>query len=97
MADRRTTNKKQEKKNIVVDSFEITRVHEFKNENISFDMILNGIKFYQLILVHGKKGDFISFPQRKVEEDYFNYYFIPLDDKDADAIMDEVVAKVNEK
>lgn len=95
---RRTTKKAaDERKNIVVDSFEIRRAHEFKNGNISFDMTLNGIKFYSAVVVKGSKGDFISWPQRKVEEDYFSYYWIPLDQKDIDTIIDAVYDKLDEK
>ena len=79
---------------INVEDFEIKRAYEFKNGNIAFDMILNGITFYGLTVVKGKKGDFISFPQRAVksgkETNYYNYYWIPLDEDDQEDIINNV-------
>lgn len=86
----RGTEKKQDKEVVKVESFKVTRAYEFTNKNVAFDMILNGINFYGLTVVKGKNGDFISFPQRKVGEKYYSIYYIPLDELDADAIMDEV-------
>lgn len=96
MATRSRSKKAEEKKNIKVESFEIRRAYEFKNGNVSFDMELNGIKFYSATVVKGKNGDFISWPQRRVEEDYFSYYWIPLDQEDIDKIIDAVYDKLDE-
>jgi len=98
---RRTREKKEteEKKTIKVESFEITRAREINKRNVTagFDMILNGIKFYSLIIVKGENGEFISYPARKVDEDYFSYYWIPLDQEDIDKIIDAVYDKLDEK
>lgn len=96
MATRSRSKKAEEKKNIKVESFEIRRAYEFKNGNVSFDMELNGIKFYSATVVKGKNGDFISWPQRRVDEDYFSYYWIPLDQEDIDKIIDAVYDKLDE-
>ena len=97
MATRSRNREKREEKNIKVESFKIKRAYEFNNGNVSFDMELNGIKFYSATVVKGKNGDFISWPQRKHEEDYFSYYWIPLDQEDIDKIIDAVYDKLDEK
>lgn len=97
----RTRKKKEatEKKTIKVESFEITRAREIDKGNVTagFDMILNGIKFYSMVIVKGKDGEFISYPSRKVDEDYFAYYYIPLEQEDVDKIIDAVYDKIDEK
>ena len=87
---RGNSDNEQKKEFVKVDSFKVTSAHEFENKNVAFDMTLNGIAFYGLTVVKGKNGDFISFPQRKSGDKYYNHYYIALSEKDADAIMDEV-------
>ena len=96
---KKETAETTEKKNIKVDSFEITRARDIDKGNVTagFDMILNGIKFYSLVIVKGKNGEFISYPARKVDEDYFPYYWINLDQEDVDKIIDAVYDKIDEK
>lgn len=84
------TKNTEEKKTIKVDSFKVTRAHEFENKNVAFDLELNGVNYYGLTVVKGRNGDFISFPQRKSGERYYSYYWIPFSDEDAEKIMDEV-------
>ena len=91
----RKTEKQKERENIKVESFTITRAHEFEGGNVAFDMMLNGISFFGMTVVKGKNGDFISFPQRKSGGRYYSYYFINLDEKDSESIMDAVYEKLD--
>lgn len=92
--------KDAKRETVTVEEFEVRRAYEFKNGNIAFDLTLNGITFYGLTVVKGKKGDFISFPQRAVksgkETNYYNYFWIPLDEDDQADIIEAVSEKLEE-
>lgn len=93
--------KDAKRETITVEEFEVRRAYEFKNGNIAFDLNLNGITFYGLTVVKGKKGDFISFPQRAVkigkETYYYNYFWIHLDEDDQADIIEAVSEKLEEE
>ena len=95
MAERKRGSKvsSKEREYVTVDSFKILRAHEFDNGNVSFDLELNGVKFYRLSVVSAKETDhqFIGFPSYQSKDGkWYNYYFIQLSDSDSDKIIDEV-------
>lgn len=58
---------------------EVTRAHEFKSGDISFDCLVNGVNMYGLTYINANpkrniKESFISFPSRKGSDGkYYNY------------------------
>ena len=77
---KKTENQEQEFK------VEVTRAHEFKSGDISFDVKVNGINLYGLTYINEDperniKKPFISFPSRKGSNGkYYNYCFFKIDD-----------------
>ena len=94
MAERRRSNKSTEKARefMKVDSFKITRAHEFDNGNVSFDMLINGVQIYRLSVVSAKDSDrqFIGFPSYQSNGKWYNYVYLPLTEEDSDKIINEV-------
>ncbi len=66
---------------------EVTRAHEFKSGDISFDCIVNGIIMYGLTYINTDskrniKKPFISFPSRKGSDgNYYNYCWFKITDE----------------
>ena len=92
---RKTNTKKEQEKreyyNLSEAVWSIKRAHQFDNGNISFDMQIEGITFYRLIVVKAKDDhEFISFPQYQSNGKWYNYYYIPFTDTDQNAIIDAV-------
>ena len=100
MAER--TRKKaetQEKKTMKInmDDVNIKRAYEFDNGNVSFDMEYAGMTFYRLTVVKTKDGkEFVSFPSYESNGKWYNYFYMPLSEKDQDALIDLVYKVVNE-
>lgn len=94
MAERRRSNKSAEKAKefMKVDSFKVTRAHEFDNGNVSFDMLINGVQIYRLSVVSAKDSDrqFIGFPSYQSNGKWYNYVYLPLSQEDSDKIIDVV-------
>ena len=94
MAERKRSNKSADKVRefMKVDSFKITRAHEFDNGNVSFDMLINGVQIYRLSVVSAKDSDrqFIGFPSYQSNGKWYNYVYLPLSQEDSDKIIDEV-------
>lgn len=76
------------KKNDVSYDIKVTRAVAFKNGGAGFEMEVNGVKIYNCTVIEGKKGDFVSFPQRKGNDGkYYSYAYFPMDeDMQADII-----------
>lgn len=97
MAERTRRNTKEttkeERKNYSLKDVEwsVKRAHAFDNGNISFDLQLEEITLYRLIVVKAKDGhEFISFPQYQSNGRWYNYFYIPFTNEDQDAIIDKV-------
>ena len=94
MAERKRSNKSTEKARefMKVDSFKITRAHEFDNGNVSFDMLINGVQIYRLSVVSAKDSDrqFIGFPSYQSNGKWYNYVYLALSDEDVEKIIDEI-------
>lgn len=84
--------KKPEKKNeSIITSMEVTRARAFDNGGVVFDAVINGITIYNLRVVEGKNGDFISFPARKGSDgSYYNHVWIKLTDEDTKELISQV-------
>lgn len=83
---------------IKIDSYKILRaVTVGKDNNVLFDMELNGVRIYGLSVVEGKNGDFISFPQRKGKDGkYYSIVWAKLSEDDTSDILAEVEKVLNE-
>ena len=93
----RTRKAKEEKKAIDFSSIKIKRAYEFDNGNVSFDMEYAGITLYRLVVVKTKDGrEFVSFPSYEQGGKWYNYFYIPMNEKDQDKLIDMVYAVVNE-
>lgn len=94
MAERRRSNKSADKAReyMKVDSFKVTRAHEFENGNVSFDMLINGVQINRLSVISAKEPDhqFIGFPSYQSNGKWYNYVYLPLSQEDSDRIIDEV-------
>lgn len=94
MAERRRSNKSAEKSRefMKVDSFKITRAHEFDNGNVSFDMLINGVQIYRLSVISAKDSDrqFIGFPSYQSNGKWYNYCYLALSEDDVEKIINEV-------
>lgn len=95
MAERKRGTKsaeKQEREVMKVDSFKVTRAHEFDNGNVSFDLLINGVQIYRLSVISAKDTDrqFIGFPSYQNNGKWYNYVYLNLSDADSDKIIDAV-------
>ena len=74
-------------KNEAKNSIEVLRAKAFDNA-IAFDMTVNGVTIYGCRLVEGKKGQFVSFPQRKDKNGkYWNLAYVKLTEEDTNFII----------
>lgn len=82
-------NSKEEK---VYHAFEVRRAKAFENGSVSFDLTIDGfITIYNMRVVEGKNGDFVSFPSRKGKDGkYYSYVWFKLDEADEKAILEKV-------
>ena len=82
--------------------YKVKNCFEFDNGDIRFNLELSdyGITLYGLRVVSYKKGDFISFPSRKVtngiDTDYYNHFYIALSDDQVDEIIEAVHAELDD-
>jgi len=77
---------------------EVTRAHEFKSGDISFDCTVNGVTLYGLTYINADskrniKEPFISFPSRKGSDGkYYNYCWFKITDELFSAIEKQIEA-----
>ena len=93
-----TKKTKKEIETIKVDSFKVLKVREMKkSNNVSFDLVLNGITIYGCFVISGKNGNFISLPQRAGNDGkYYSIVWAPMSQEDQNAIIAEVERLLNE-
>lgn len=76
--------------------FKVTKAYSFKNGNVAFNLQIDGITIYDCILVKkkkAKKGEseyFVSFPQKKVKEDYFSVVYTVLSAEEEEDIINQI-------
>lgn len=97
MATKRTSNRKTPLE------FTVSRVHEFEESgNVAFELHVGRVTIYNMAVIRHAKGDFISFPSRKVpgkkrgEDKYYNYAYISLSDDEQAAIIEAVEAELDD-
>ena len=102
MAERKSRAKaeqkeKQVKYQLVSGKWSIKRAHQFDNGNICFDMQINAVTFYRMMVIQAKDGtEFISFPQYQSNGKWYNYFYIPFEQEDVDKIIDEVYNTIDD-
>lgn len=88
--------KKSEKK------IKVTRVKQFGNGNIVFDVNINDVSIYNASWMEGEKNGkdyrFVSFPSKKGkdkegEECYYNHVYVKLSNDE----LDEIEKQISEK
>lgn len=84
--------KANKEENKVYHTFEVRRAKAFENGSVSFDLTIDGfLTIYNMRVVEGKNGDFVSFPQRKATDgNYYSYVWFKMDDADQKAILEKV-------
>lgn len=69
----------------------VTRVNQFKNGDVVFDVEVNDVTIYGCRIVEGKKGDFVSFPSHKGKDDkYYSYAYTKFSDSDVEDIEKQI-------
>lgn len=61
-----------ERKNLEVTSVKVTRAKPYKDNLTFFDMELNGIMIYGCRFIEGSHGDFVGFPSKENDGEYYN-------------------------
>lgn len=70
----------QEEKKSKVYDLHVLRAKEFE-DNVFFDMEVNGVTIYGCRYVEGSKGDFIAFPSKKGKDGkYYKHAYVELDE-----------------
>ena len=69
----------------------VREVKGTKGTTIFFTMKINGVTIYNCKIMHGKNGDFISFPQTQGKDgNYYSIVWVPLSDSDSEKIIAKV-------
>lgn len=78
-------------------NLKVTRVNQWKDGNITFDLNVNGVTIYgmKVISYHDKSTglskDFFAFPNKKGRDGhYYNHVFVKLSDNDVDSIEKQI-------
>ena len=93
----KANNSKEENK--VYHTYEVKRAKAFENGSVSFDLTIDGwITIYNMRVVEGKNGDFVSFPQRKATDGkYYSYVWFNMNEADEKSILEKVQEVLDEK
>lgn len=60
----------------------VSRVHDFRNGVIAFDMIANGVSIYGCRHIEKNGKSFVSFPQyQDKDKNYWNHVYFKIDDE----------------
>lgn len=91
-----TANASKEREYAKVESFIVSNVKEWKENDITFTLTVNGVMIYNCRVVSYKDRDFISFPSRKGSDNkYYNIAYVSLSKEDEEAILGEVERQLN--
>lgn len=73
-------------------TYEVKRAKAFEGGSVSFDLVIDGwLTIYNMRVVEGKNGDFVSFPQRKGKDDkYYSFVWFKMNELDEKAILEKV-------
>lgn len=74
--------------------FKITNAKHFtESDTIVFSLEFADINFYDLKIVNGEDGKFISFPAREGKDGkWYKHYFIPFSDEEKTALIDALTS-----
>lgn len=91
---KKKSEKKIEKIN-VIEGLSISRIFNYSDDctffNMHIDAPIGKITIYSCKVISSKKGDFISFPARKGEDDtFYNHVFFKIDDDLKEKIIDAI-------
>lgn len=79
-----------------VESFTVSGVKEWRENDITFTLTVNGVTIYNCRVACYGDTDFISFPSRKGSNDkYYNIAYVRLSKEDEEAILAEVERQLN--
>lgn len=96
MAERKG-NKKEAKKGLKNFDVTVTRAYELKSGDILFDAVINEIALYGMGVKKSEKGDWISYPSRKGQDDkYYKHFWLNLDEAQTDELIQAVFDKLDE-
>lgn len=76
--------------------FKVARAYQFKNGNVAFNLEIAGITIYDCVLVkkrNPKEGDseyFVSFPQKKIKDDYLSIVWTTLTPEEEEDIINQI-------
>lgn len=98
MAERKSSKTASEtKKGLNNFKFSITRAYEMKSGDILFDAVVNEINLYGMAIKKGDKGEWVAMPSRKGNDGkYYKHFYLNLDDKQTDDIIQAVFDKLDE-
>lgn len=85
------------KENQTAHKFTVTRVHQFDDGSVTFNMQVDGfVDVYGCRIYDGKEGKpFISFPSRKGNDGkYWNHVYMKLSDEQTEEIAKQVEEKL---
>ena len=85
--------KSQEVQKSKIFDLKVVRAKEF-DDNVFFDMEVNGVTIYGCRYVEGKNGDFIAFPSKKGKDGkYYKHAYVELDEAMV-SLIDEQLDKL---
>lgn len=90
--------KDAEKQNLNLKGFKINNVRRISEKVVSFSLIGNGLGLYNLKIVDGSNGKFISAPSQKGKDDkYYPVYRVYISDADASKLIKKVLEMLAEQ
>ena len=92
---KKKSEKKNEKKITVVEGLQISHIFNYSDDctffNMHIDSPVGEITIYSCKIITSRKGDFISFPSRKGEDDkYYAHVLFTIDDDLKEKIIDAI-------
>lgn len=87
------SEKKAPENNFELHDWDVLRAHEFEGGDISFDMTVNGVKIYGMVLRWNeeRKENWIAFPARKGKDNkYYSHAWFPVSSELQKAIEDRI-------
>lgn len=93
---KRTNNTTANREYAKVESFTVSNVKEWRENDITFTLAVNGVTIYNCRVISYKDRDFIAFPSRKGSDDkYYNIAYVSLSKEAEEAILAEVERQLN--
>lgn len=92
-------NKKtNEKPTLNIKGMKLANIRKLSDKVVAFSLLGNGLGLYNLKVVSGAKGKFISVPQTKASNgEWYNQYAVYFSDEDEKRIIKGVELKLKEE